>query len=404
MARLLAVAVVAAVTLTGIGQVPAQAADTVNETGLSKVASRVTGILSGVVANQEGRVLWSTGPSSGMLPASTMKILTAVNAFEVLGQTGRLSTRMVVAGPGQVVLTGGADPLLSTRDIEILARKTHQWWTAAGGGPLSVYLDDTLLGDPKSAPGWVSGYIPTEVAPRHALARRGDHSWAAAKNSAQVLIRELRRLGTDAKLRGRLVAADGQYVVAQRWHTVKQAVAVMLAESDNSIAEALYQLVGVTVTGKTGWDQAQRAALGTLEKVSVDTQGARLSDGSGLSRSNKVPSTLLVDALTAMVSRPELAGLEELLPLAGKTGTLGPRYDRFTRGPAKCAAGRVHAKTGSLRDVISLAGTIDRDNGGKLTFAFVVNQAPARTHGMALRHALDELAAAAHGCLAVGAN
>jgi D-alanyl-D-alanine carboxypeptidase len=53
--------------------------------------------------------------------------------------------------------------------------------------------------------------------------------------------------------------------------------------------------------------------------------------------------------------------------VAGETGTLADRFEGTE------AAGRMRAKTGSLRNVTALAGEIEPLPGGELTFAYVAN-------------------------------
>jgi D-alanyl-D-alanine carboxypeptidase/D-alanyl-D-alanine-endopeptidase (penicillin-binding protein 4) len=55
------------------------------------------------------------------------------------------------------------------------------------------------------------------------------------------------------------------------------------------------------------------------------------------------------------------------LAVAGETGTLADRW----RGTP--VAGRLRAKTGSLRNVTALAGEVDPLAGGAITFAYVAN-------------------------------
>ena len=72
----------------------------------------------------------------------------------------------------------------------------------------------------------------------------------------------------------------------------------------------------------------------------------------------------LVDVLTLEETGPVVrAGL----PVAGQTGTLA---DRFV---GTDMAGRLRAKTGTLRNVTALAGDVDPLQGGPLTFAYVAN-------------------------------
>jgi D-alanyl-D-alanine carboxypeptidase/D-alanyl-D-alanine-endopeptidase (penicillin-binding protein 4) len=84
----------------------------------------------------------------------------------------------------------------------------------------------------------------------------------------------------------------------------------------------------------------------------------------------------------------------QALPVAGFSGTLA---DRYTAAPAAAAAGVVHAKTGTLDGVVSLAGYLDDAGGRVLSFALVANgvavNATTKTES-----ALDKVVAGLAGC------
>ena len=69
----------------------------------------------------------------------------------------------------------------------------------------------------------------------------------------------------------------------------------------------------------------------------------------------------------AHIGRGLEGGDEGGLAVAGETGTLADRW----RGTP--VAGRLRAKTGSLRNVTALAGEVDPLAGGAITFAYVAN-------------------------------
>jgi D-alanyl-D-alanine carboxypeptidase/D-alanyl-D-alanine-endopeptidase (penicillin-binding protein 4) len=90
----------------------------------------------------------------------------------------------------------------------------------------------------------------------------------------------------------------------------------------------------------------------------------RVADGSGLSIDDRFTCSTLVDVLTLEGTGPVVrAGL----PVAGQTGTLAERFVGTE------IAGRLRAKTGTLRNVTALAGEIDPLQGGSVTFAYVAN-------------------------------
>lgn len=91
--------------------------------------ARLSGKLGYVVANaRTGQVLEQRNPLLGLPPASVLKAVTAQYALEALGPTHAFSTRIMATGPlvegrvkGDLVLVGGADPLLNTDGLAELA-------------------------------------------------------------------------------------------------------------------------------------------------------------------------------------------------------------------------------------------------------------------------------------------
>ncbi|HEX6569774.1 MAG TPA: D-alanyl-D-alanine carboxypeptidase, partial [Acidimicrobiales bacterium] len=96
----------------------------------------------------------------------------------------------------------------------------------------------------------------------------------------------------------------------------------------------------------------------------VPLDGVQVVDGSGLTIDNRLTCRTLVDLLTREGSGPVV---RDGLAVAGETGTLADRW----RGTE--VAGRMRAKTGSLRNVTALAGEVEPVRGGALTFAYVAN-------------------------------
>jgi D-alanyl-D-alanine carboxypeptidase/D-alanyl-D-alanine-endopeptidase (penicillin-binding protein 4) len=103
-----------------------------------------------------------------------------------------------------------------------------------------------------------------------------------------------------------------------------------------------------------------------------------LDNGSGLSRETRSSASLLARLLQQAWSSPVMPELMSSLPVNGLDGTL-------RRSPA--APGRAHLKTGSLRDVIGVAGYVLSDSGRRYVLVAIVNHANAP----AARPALDAL-------------
>jgi D-alanyl-D-alanine carboxypeptidase/D-alanyl-D-alanine-endopeptidase (penicillin-binding protein 4) len=124
--------------------------------------------------------------------------------------------------------------------------------------------------------------------------------------------------------------------------------------------------------------------------------GARFADGSGLNRLDKVSASLLATLIgrAGDPAHPELRPVLTGLPVAGFSGTLEQRYTGSSR-----ATGLLHAKTGTLTGVNTLAGTVVDAQGRLLAFAFMASHTTAPGAAQA---ALDRLGSAVAACGCTG--
>jgi D-alanyl-D-alanine carboxypeptidase/D-alanyl-D-alanine-endopeptidase (penicillin-binding protein 4) len=359
--------------------------------------------LAGMVTDATtGQLLWGQTPLERQVPASNAKLVTAVNALSVLGPATRLRTTVVQGvAPQDVVLVGAGDPSLSRRNLSTLATRTATAARAAGLTQLSVFVDDSLFPRPTLAYGWKSSYVPRDTRAVRALvvnrARRGDTSIAAGRLFAELL--KTQGLVVKPKLVARSVAPQAAPVLAEvSGQPIDAIVATMLRESDNDYAEALHRLVAHQAGFATTWTGARLAQRQVLLSQGVDLGASRLYDGSGLSRANRISPDGVVRVLSLVFDgqHPALVSMQHgSLAIAGRTGTLGPRFRRYTRGPTKCAAGLIEAKTGSLSGVISLSGFARGADGQIKLFSFLLNSVPST---LTTRRAVDKLAASITGC------
>jgi D-alanyl-D-alanine carboxypeptidase/D-alanyl-D-alanine-endopeptidase (penicillin-binding protein 4) len=114
----------------------------------------------------------------------------------------------------------------------------------------------------------------------------------------------------------------------------------------------------------------------------------RLADGSGLSRYNRLTAETTVRLLHTMASGPLRTEWLRLQAIAGETGTMQRRL------AGTQAKGRVYAKTGTLRDVRSLAGTVPDPDGRDHHFAVFANGLQQYSDITAARRLADVMALA----------
>ena len=153
-----------------------------------------------------------------------------------------------------------------------------------------------------------------------------------------------------------------------------------LKRSQNLYLQNLLLCVGVHTQASdpaTGFTSSESHAIHALQQllttIGIAPSASLLDEGTGLSRRDLVTPNALVHLLVYLAAQPYGERLRAALPIAGVDGTLHGRM----RGTA--AANNLHAKTGSMTYVNSLAGYVTSAAGERLAFAIMLNnyQPPA---------------------------
>ncbi|SDS48895.1 D-alanyl-D-alanine carboxypeptidase / D-alanyl-D-alanine-endopeptidase (penicillin-binding protein 4) [Microlunatus soli] len=436
----------------------------VEATDAKKLAQRIAGAgksggkaSAAVMSADSGKLLYSSGADSALIPASTNKMLTAAAALELLGPQHRFSTSVVSSTPldiatpsastssssaaspsssrrstspsaeasagasaspstakrsGKIILVGGGDPYLTdnaadTTDVgqaslQKLAADTAVRLRKAGIGSVQLGYDASLFTGPSWNPHWPDGYSDV-VTPTSALwvdegrlyGSIGPRQPEPAKSAAEAFAGQLKKqgikVGTIAQTRP---SSKAEAVATVPSLTLERIVERLLMSSDNDAAEVILRQAGIAA-GKGGSFTGGTAAVrGTLSKLHAWVSTTHTDDGSGLSRGNRVSADALVKIirLAASGDRPKLSALLTGLPVAGVEGSL-----RYRLGSDDAAAGRglVRAKTGTLREVHSLAGYAYTRDGELLVYAFLVNNAKNEWNAVVW---LDKVSAAVATC------
>lgn len=356
--------------------------------------------LSGVVVDEAtGEVVWSRNADRGRLPASTQKLVTAYTALRTLGPQRQLITRSVesTAVPGNVYLVGAGDPTLTSARLRTLAQRTASALKAQGRSRITLYADASALPAPSLAPGWKASYVAQrEVQPIRGLTLAGYRGPNGSLAAATAFRAHLVAAGISVGPVGPGVAPATQRELSASWSVpVATMVAQMLRVSDNDIAEYLLRAAAAADGASPTWAAAAEHARRVLEADGIPLAGYAAFDGSGLSRSNRMPVATLAAAVDRMWDDPALRAVAfgpSAMPRAGRTGTLS---SRFSAPAQRCARGRVAAKTGTLDGVVGLAGLADGVDGRRRVFVFLTNGG-GRT--ASVRSATDSLATAVVGC------
>ena len=386
-------------TAASVAAYAATPADTRMASALTSRATTTrfgTSFSGAVVDAASNATVWSKSGTTGRLPASTTKLVTASNALTLMGPDKRFTTRVRSgSASNQVIVQGSGDPSVTSAQLDAMAATTALWLRDRKVSAARVYVDDDFFPTPTLAYGWKASYVPDSIAQVRGLVRDQRESSDTSAEAARYFRDRLKAHGiTTAGYYGRANAASTSTVIASSLGaTLSTIVSRMLLNSDNEIAEALHKIVGYKLGYGTTWSGARSAQAKELAVQGL--AAGTLYDGSGLSRADRLSALQLariVDRGIDPGTQTTLWPLKSGLPAAGRTGTLA---SRFSTTASKCAVGKVWAKTGTLGDVVALAGWTTGADGRVKTFAFLVN---GKTSSTTLKQNVDMLAATVNGC------
>jgi len=256
--------------------------------------------------------------------------------------------------------------------------------TAAAGRPQAVRLER----EPGSNVVVLSGSVPQGGEWTGELAVVDPARHAAAAFARALAARGILVAGPVVSSREPL-PEGARVLAAHESAPVAELVRAVNKESQNLHAEMLLRAIGARAAGEGSEAKGHEAVAAMLDRLGVPRDGWRMTDGSGLARTDLVTPRGLAALLAAMDRHPAASAFRASLPIAGRDGTLEKRM----RGTA--AEGSVSAKTGTLSLVNALAGYVVTRGGDRLAFAFFVNNNAGR--GREAVKALDDAAAALAG-------
>jgi len=351
-----------------------------------------------------GTVHYARQASLGLIPASTLKLLTTAAALAQLGPDSRFTTEIRAGaapadgGVGDLYLVGGGDPLLSTAEfasdggylgqprrstsIEALADKVVATGVRRVGRILG---DESRYDTQRLVPSWNPRYIANfDISPLSALVVNKALTSASPPavavsppaHAATVLAGLLRARGVTVGETGAARTPSGAPLLTSIDSApLSEIAAEILQNSDNMAAEMLVKEMG-TRPGSPGSTAAGLSAIAERlrQLAGVTPEEMAVVDGSGLDRSDKLTCSVL-QRVVAQSPDALAAGL----PVAGRNGTL---FRRFLGTPA---AGKVWAKTGSLEGVAGLSGFVTARGNRNVAFTLLSNDLASASAGVGLQ-------------------
>lgn len=321
------------------------------------------------VAEPDGRILAACNPDLPLLPASILKLATALVALQVLGPDYRFHSEFYQDREQNLYLRGFGDPMLVAEEAaQVLDRLVATGLTRING----IFIDNSSYALEGEVPGRGESDNPYDAPVSatavnfNAVAVRVDAdrrvSSAEAQTPSLPLMRVLAqgrppgayhlnicpgqcqaeersgRLAAElfrALQRAKNIPGDGQLGLGavpagavllldhRNSRPLSEVVASFLAYSNNFIANQVFWACGAARYGYPAtWDKARRTAAEVLAGLLGEQTAAavRMEEGSGLSRHNRVTARAMLEVLRAFAPQADLLRDEGGVRL--KSGTM----------------------------------------------------------------------------------
>lgn len=213
----------------------------------------------------------------------------------------------------------------------------------------------------------VSGEIPASMKPK-LFYRTVENSIAYASSIFKEVVYQNNILFTGKILNGR-TPGDALEILSEESKPISDTIKDMLKFSSNFAAEQLTKHLGAVKKGAPGTTEKGIAVLKNyMNSLGIPESAYTLENGSGLSDKSKLSAKQLVTILSSVHKNFKIGpDFTAALSILGVDGTM-----QKWRGPSQLN-GNLRAKTGSLNNVASLAGYLNKGNGEVVAFAIIAN-------------------------------
>jgi len=344
-----------------------------------------------LVADSQGRTLFSKNADRQLVPASTLKILTALAALRYLGSDYRFSTEFYMDHNNNLIVKGYGDPLLISEVIADIAAKLATRLDTRNQTINDLVLDEAYFADPIVIPGVTSSYEPYD-APNGALCvnfntvnfkRNNNGAYVSAESQTPLLPLVIHRIHASGLNQGRIILSrkDNEstlytghlllyFLKQQGIHSngkirigrvqkkfdklifryvsefsMAQVISKMLEHSNNFMANQLLIAAGAKAYGPPGTLSKGVRAVSVFAKDVLKLQNIHIVEGSGIARENRISAQDLLAVLEAFV----------------------PYYRLMPR------EGKVFHKSGTLSGINTRAGYFENEAGETYRFVVLLN-------------------------------
>lgn len=354
-----------------------------------------------LVSDPQGQILLAKNADKKRIPASILKIFTALVALHYLGEDYRFPTEFYLDEQSNLKIKGYGDPLLVS---EVIAKISQVLSVLLKNlQPMNdLVIDDSYFSQPLTIPGISSSSQPYD-APNGALCvnfntvnfKNTSKGYVSAEPQTPLLPFVIQKIKASKLNKGRIVFSHNnneiaiyagklfQYFLEKQGirftgkvklarintktdrlifrydsaHSLAQIVAKLLEHSNNFTTNQLLIATGAEVIGSPGTLAKGVTIARDYAKNMLDIEDMSIVEGSGISRDNKVSAAQMDQVL------------QEFLP-----------YHYLMR-----REGREYYKTGTLYGISTRAGYIKSAHGGLYRYVIMFNSPNKSTDSLILR-------------------
>lgn len=344
-----------------------------------------------LVSDWQGRTLFSKNAELQLVPASTLKILTALAAIRYLGPAYRFITEFYMDPNNNLIVKGYGDPLLISEVIADIAAKLALRLDTRHPTINDLVLDEAYFADPIVIPGVTSSYEPYD-APNGALCvnfntvnfkRNKSGTYVSAESQTPLLPFLIPKIQASRLNQGRIILSrkDNEstlyaghlllYFMQQQGihvggkirigrvqkkidtlifkyvseYSMAQVISKLLEYSNNFMANQLLIAAGAKTYGPPGTLSKGVRAVSAFANDVLKLQNPHIVEGSGIARENRISAQDLLTVLEAF----------------------GPHYRLMPK------EGQAFYKTGTLSGIHTRAGYIENEAGKIYRFVILIN-------------------------------
>jgi len=344
-----------------------------------------------LVADPKGHIVFSKNENIQLIPASTLKIFTALMAIHYLGPDYRFFTEFYMDCYSNLKIKGYGDPLLISETVKEMIHRLSMKLLDESNIINDLILDDSYFDASTEIPGINLSYEPYD-APNGALCvnfntvnfkRNKNGVYVSAESQTPLLLFILSRVKASQMDYGRIVLSNQENEITRyAGHlllfflkkegvrlngsiklgkvqketdkliyryissiSLMQILSKLLEYSNNFIANQLLITVGAKAYGPPGnLEKGVRAALIYAKNI-LDIDHIQIGEGSGISRKNQISARDFYKILNAFI----------------------PHYFLMRQ------TDKMYYKTGTLKGIHTRAGYIKKKNGELYPFVLIIN-------------------------------